>query len=235
MTPRGQHESKSNPTNHARVRAWKSLRVLDMLCNVLLGRPSSTTHMHEKPAGSDCGREHNEVAHRVLALCANFDLCSIIEVISGTLTKSDAALNETAVEKYLEELQSWTRALPEELRQSRRKDSPEGVSEWKHREKTIANVHVACSYYFTVILLTQPFLVATTIPKVERFHGRVSTPASRMKSPHVGTEPVNQMINGSHKFQELSQTCIGAARILIQMCHDAADRGILLDNMCILQ
>ena len=172
----------------------------------------------------------------MLSLTANYDLCSTIEVISRTLTRTDCALDERTVESYLKELQDWSRALPGELRQSIRKESHGGVPEWKHREEMISNVHVACGYYFAVILLTRPLLVATVVPKVQRLHGQLS--GSRPSSPVLGSESRadTQRKRGSRqKTNEFSQTCVSAAAILVQLCHDAASCDMLLDNMSILQ
>lgn len=176
----------------------------------------------------------------MLALSANFDLCSTIEVISRALTKTDSAIDESTVESYLKTLQSWTRALPEELRHSIQGESHEGVPDWKHREQTLGNVNVACSYYFTVLLVTRPFLVAAIIPKLQRIHGQTVSSGSREASPpstglNTRSGSPRSRANNGRKCQEFSQTCVGAADILIQMCHDASTRGMLLDNMCILQ
>lgn len=172
----------------------------------------------------------------MLSLTANFELCSTIEVISRTLTRTDYALDELTVENYLKTLQDWSQALPGELRRGIRRESPDGVPDWKHREETVGNVHVACGYYFGVILLTRPFLVATIIPKVQRLHGQLS--ASRPSSPLPRSGPKadshKKRVN-RQKTHEFSETCVGAAKILIQLCHDAAACDMLPDNMCILQ
>lgn len=211
--------------------------MLDLQCNAILGRPSSTAHIQDEPVLRGAGDEKE--SHRMLALNANFDLCATIEVISRTLTRTDTAVDESTVEGYLKTLQRWTRALPEELRHSIQEESHEGAPEWKHREQTLGNVNVACSYYFTVLLVTRPFLVATIIPKLQKIHNQTSSSASRATSPSTGlnTRPASpkRRANMGYRRQEFSQTCIGAADILIQMCHDASTRGILLDNMCILQ
>lgn len=212
--------------------------MLDLQCNAILGRPSSTAHIQDEPVLGGAGEEKE--SHRMLALSANFDLCSTIEVISRALTRTDSAVDESTVESYLKTLQGWTRALPEQLRHSIREESREGAPEWQHREQTLGNVNVACSYYFTVLLVTRPFLVATIVPKLQRIHGQATSSGSRATSPpstglNTRTSSPRRRANNGHKCQEFAQTCVGAADILIQMCHDASIRGILLDNMCILQ
>ena len=209
--------------------------MLDLQCNAILGRPSSTAHIHDTPALTTGTRDEGDTTHRMLSLTANYDLCSTIEVISRTLTRTDCALDEPTVENYLKELQDWSRALPGKLRQSIQRESRGGVPEWKHREETIGNVHVACGYYFAVILLTRPFLVATVVPKVQRLHGQLS--GSRPSSPQ-GSDPradTQRKRGNRQKTNEFSQTCVGAAAILVQLCHDAASCDMLLDNMSILQ
>lgn len=222
-----------------RARIWKSLRVLDLQCNALLGRPSSTTHTYDKLFPN--GVEEDRVAdHQILALDANFVLCSTIEAISQTLTKTDAALDDLTAETYLKTLQDWSRGLPEELRKPIRKDSREGVSDSKHREQTIGNLHVACGYYYTVMLVTRPFLVATIVPRLQKLHKQPSSSASRLASPQPvrpspTPDPPRERGDERRKSQQFAETCTGAATLLIQMCHEASTLGMLFDNMCILQ
>lgn len=223
-----------------RGRIWKSLRVLDLQCNALLGRPSSTTHNEYDQLPTNREEDNALADHQTLALDANFVLCSTIEAISQTLTKTDSALDDSTAESYLKMLQDWSRGLPEELRTPIRKDSREGAPDSKHREQTIGNLHVACGYYYTVMLVTRPFLVATIVPRLQKLRDERSSSAKGSLSPQLvrsspTPDPPRERGDGRKKSQQFSETCTGAATLLVQMCHDAASLGILFDNMCILQ
>jgi hypothetical protein len=159
--------------------------------------------------------------HRTLAVNASFDFSLLMEPISQKLTKQ-AALDLDAAESHLQKLRAWAKSLPEPLRQSIRKarrDVPTHV----HLEHTIGNIHVACAYYFGVMLVTRHFLIATLTPK--------------LKQPDANSSRLEDLREPSatEKATELSNVCVEAAVHLVQMCADASDRDLLLDNMCILQ
>lgn len=145
-----------------------------------------------------------------------------MEPISQKLTKQ-AALDLEAAEVHLQKLRTWAKSLPEPLRQSIRK-ARRDIPSHQHLENTIANIHVACAYYFGVMLITRHFLIATLTPTVKRSH---TVPSQRLEDLR---EP-----DSTDKTTELSGVCIEAAVHLVQMCTEASDRDLLLDNMCILQ
>ncbi|KAK0391498.1 hypothetical protein NLU13_0999 [Sarocladium strictum] len=203
-------------TARRRVSAWKSLRTLDVQCNAILGRPSSTPHVASETWRGGVGEKPT---HRSLAVNANFDLSLLMEPISQKLTKQ-AALDLDAAETHLQKLRAWAKSLPEPLRQSIRK-ARRDVPTYVHLEHTIGNIHVACAYYFGVMLVTRHFLIATLTPKLKQ-----SDPSRLEDLREAG---------GTEKTTELSNVCVEAAVHLVQMCADALDRDLLLDNMCILQ
>ncbi|KAH8173618.1 fungal specific transcription factor domain-containing protein [Sarocladium implicatum] len=205
-------------TARRRLAAWKSLRTLDVQCNAILGRPSSTPHV----ASENWRMGPDQATHRSLAVNANFDLSLLMEPISQKLTRQ-AALDLDAAEVHLQKLRAWAKALPEPLRQSIRK-APRDVPSDQHLEKTIGNVHVACAYYFGVMLVTRHFLIATLTPKVKRSHLGADQRLEDLREAE-----------GTDKTTQLSNVCIEAAVHLSQMCSDASDRELLLENMCILQ
>jgi hypothetical protein len=198
---------------------------MDLHCNAVLGRPSSTLGLGAllsrncptQPARPVAGLGHTE-----LALRANYDLCFHLEQISQVITKRSSLDIDTA-EEYLQNLREWARSLPEVLREAIAREPGQRVRD-AHRRRTIGNVHVACGYYFGVLLLTRPFLVANVCGRLQRArHGR-STSAST---------GIND--SGDLKVDDLSQTCLGAAVYLTQMCQDAASIDLLLGGESILQ
>lgn len=206
-----------------RIQAWKSLRILDVQCNAILGRPSSAPYVSTQD-------DHWQSAivgkgnHRSLALNAHFDLSLLMEPISQKLTRQ-AALDLEAAESHLQKLRSWATRLPEPLRQSISK-AKRDVSARVHQENNIGNIHVACAYYFSVILVTRHFLIATLTPQLRQSDPSATRPV-RDISLSASREP--------DKESELAKVCVEAAAFLIQMCTEASEKEILLDNMCILQ
>lgn len=145
-----------------------------------------------------------------------------MEPISQKLTKQ-AALDLDVAENHLQKLRAWAKALPEPLRQSIRK-ARRDVPNHQHLEHTIGNIHVACAYYFGVMLVTRHFLIATLTPKLRQPNARLGQKLEDFREPSV-----------TEKTTELSNVCVEAAVHLVQMCADASDRELLLENMCILQ
>lgn len=216
-----------------RVRVWRSLRVLDLQCNAVLGRPSSTILLHDSSPTDPNRTEVTPTDHRLLALEASFYLCAIFDLISQALTNTNTSLDENTAEGYLSKLRAWAQALPEELRQGMRREGRDGVPEWTHRERTIGNIHVACSYYFAVVLVTRPLIVATILPKLQELRG--TTVGGKPSPPPPPSPAATGPGSRGEKARELSHAGIEAAMLLIQTCHDASTWDILLGNMCVLQ
>jgi hypothetical protein len=133
----------------------------------------------------------------------------------------DSNMNASTAENFLQMLREWSQALPPVLRQRPRNDqSPMGPSS---REVLIGNIHVACTYYFAVILTTRHFLIQHTMPLLRR-------PAHQGAADDKGQAPRE---NG--KVAEMAHVCIDAAVYMAQMCAEASDAEVLLGNMCILK
>lgn len=114
----------------------------------------------------------------------------------------------------------WSEALPKRLRQRPHKGRETGFGS-NNREVMIGNVHVACAYYFGVILVTRQFLVQHIIPQL-RGNGKGQT-------FHQGSHEDHSRVI------QLSSVCIDAATYMAQMCCDAAEAGVFWGNMCILK
>ncbi|KAH7130918.1 hypothetical protein EDB81DRAFT_871384 [Dactylonectria macrodidyma] len=217
------HKTLPLETRSLRMRAWKSLRILDLICNAILGRPNSSPDVRLGGYETDEDIEGPSI-HRMLSLNANFESCSILEAISLKLTKENTFGVETT-EAFLQSLRDWARALPEELRQGIQKEHG-AVQGPGHREVTIGNIHVACTYYFGVLLVTRQFLVSNVTASLQR-------QKTSSRNPEEDTSSLVK--NQDQKVLELSHVCVDAAKLMVQMCHLAASSDLLLGNMCILQ
>lgn len=204
----------------------KSIRVFDIICSSILGRRGSASSLRSVDITSgDIDQENNISCHRALALRATYESCSILETVVGKFA-DDGELESSSAEHFLQLLQEWSQALPVSLRQRPRKGDKALQGDPGYREKMIANVHVAGTYYFGIILVTKQFLIQHVMPLL---HGH----ASKGKE---GQRRNDQRGNkGADAVAELSRSCIGAAIYMAQMCREAVDAGVFMGNMCIIK
>lgn len=206
-----------------RHRTGKSVRVLDLVCSSILGRPGTTLPLRKDDI-QVTDLEPGVRQHRHLSLSAAYESSSVLEVIVQKLGQ-DGRLDASTAHEFLQMLQEWAQALPQELRRQPATtftpDSPAIT-----RETTIGNIHVACTYYFGVILVTRQFLIQHIMPQLQ------------IKIPTDSSHPGNgegSHIGNSEDVEELAKLCTDAATYMAQMCCEASKTGYLLGNMCILK
>ncbi|KAL7953419.1 hypothetical protein V8C34DRAFT_318183 [Trichoderma compactum] len=191
-----------------RVQIWKSLRVLDLICNSILGRPSGTQDI--QPEAQEAMGKTELLPHTSMTLYAMFESCSIVELIAQKINR-DGILDISTTETFLQKLRSWAQGLPSTLRQLLTRDN-DGCLEDTHQQAAIGNIHVACNYYFGVMLATRQFLISEAISWLQQ-----------------------KQANRNAKARGLARVCTDSATYLVQMCHDDGTSDFLLGNMCILQ
>lgn len=173
----------------------------------------------------DISTEYTASCHRDLALRANYESCSILETVVGKVV-DDGPLNTSSAKHFLQLLTEWSQALPVSLRQRPRKGDPSQAKDPNYRERMVANVHVAGTYYFGIILITRSFLIQHVMPQLG---GGGSKAKERPRPNNEASKDTGQAI------AELSRACIGAAVYMAQMCREAVDAGVFLGNMCIIK
>lgn len=173
----------------------------------------------------DISTEHTASYHRDLALRANYESCSILETVVGKIV-DDGPLTTSSAKHFLQLLTEWSQALPVSLRQRPRKGDPTQYQDPNYRERMVANVHVAGTYYFGIILITRSFLIQHVMPQLG---GGGSKPEKRARRNDEGSKDAGIAV------AELSRSCNGAAVYLAQMCREAIDAGVFLGNMCIIK
>lgn len=239
-----------------RLRTGKSIRALDLVCSSILGRPGSTLSLRADDVyASDLagGRGDAEATprHRALALSATYEASMVLESIVHQAARdgehnSSVNMAPATAENFLQMLREWSQALPSALRRGppreERARGDGGMDEpnRRDREACVGNIHVACTYYFGVILTTRHFLIQHTMPLLRRKPAHqqsgASTPSVASgggwdgKQGHATTPS-----SSSAKVSEMAHVCIDAAVYMAQMCAEASDGGILLGNMCILK
>lgn len=216
------------------MRVAKSIRVFDIICSSILGRRSSAPSLRSVDVTTgDMDQEQNVSCHRALALRATYESCSILETVVSKFAE-DGALKPSSAEHYLQLLKEWSEVLPVSLRQRPHKSDQNSQDLPGYREKMIANVHVAGTYYFGIILVTRQFLIQHVMPQL-RGHASSLTRPSNHHHHHNTNGSKHPSANDANSTAELSRACIGAATYLAQMSREAVDAGVFRGNMCIVK
>lgn len=124
-------------------------------------------------------------------------------------------VNPATAEKFLKRLRHWNTTIPSELRHfAGIKEKTLGPPD---REMFIGATHVACTYYFTIILVTRPFLISHLISQIRR---RRRPSVERPEPSHVS---------------DLAQACLDSAMYMAKTGFMAINSMILSNNMCLLK
>ena len=146
-----------------RERAWKSLRMMDLYLSASLGRPPATSDYEGRYIRDDIPapekeeekqqqqQQQNPTPSEQLS-AAVISLCRIFERILNDIYMKQVVSVNTA-EAISDQHRAWVRTLPPVL------TIPTGKSGNDSMEDSLAAAHVFGSYYWSIILLTRPFLV----------------------------------------------------------------------------
>lgn len=159
----------------------------------------------------------NSTSTQKLAFNATFGACSLIDDMVSSLSLGND-VEAAFASRFLQELDSWSKNLPEELREFKQASA---VLIANDQELAVGCIHVACVYYFAVILITRPFMISHLM---ERLPGKA----------RLDPTPVSHFEEDSEAFQ-LAQVCIDSAIYMAQVCHEVLVSGLLLNNMCMLK
>ncbi|KAH7095838.1 hypothetical protein FB567DRAFT_41482 [Paraphoma chrysanthemicola] len=214
-----QYKHLSIESRRARLRTAKSIRVFDVICNSILGRPSSTPSLRPGHTSyvSDEVNDGSDVVYRALALGATYEIAAVLD--NAVSKSAEGVFDTAAAEKLVLALQQRSRNFPAILR--RQNDADASYS----RSVTIGNTHVSGAYYFSVILVTRHFLIQHLVPQISK-NKDVDWP-NMHNSDHGSAE--------KRKVAELADACVEAATFMAQMCHQIMQSGQMLGNMCILK
>ncbi|EKV17496.1 C6 transcription factor, putative [Penicillium digitatum PHI26] len=138
----------------ARERVWKSLRMMDLFLSASLGRPPATSDYDydtREDALISGELQHQLTADQQLS-AAVISLCRIFErILTDVYMKQVISIN--VAEMISNQHRAWVRILPTILKmQSERHET-------KLIENSLAAAHLFGSYYWSIILLTRPFLI----------------------------------------------------------------------------
>ncbi|RDW81743.1 putative C6 transcription factor [Aspergillus mulundensis] len=135
----------------ARERVWKSLRMMDLFLSASLGRPPATSDFDYDLREDEMTRRESHLPRDQLSTTV-VSLCRIFErVLTEVYMRQVVSIN--VAENISNQHRAWVRNLPTFLQmQTERLDS-------KTLEESLAAAHVLGSYYWSIILLTRPFLI----------------------------------------------------------------------------
>jgi hypothetical protein len=189
--------------------------VIDAIVNSILGRSGSLGIIQNDAVLKRMSGNIEQVPYaQATALEASFDVCPFTDELEQKLYTQDLG----STEKFLYRLRKWSKALPQELRQSPELPDPYPVSD--NREWYIGGVHVACLYYFSVILATRRFLTNSLLDAI------------RDQSPSGETTPVRGQVGRS---PEMAEVCLNAAKNLAEVAYNAMVAQQLMRNMCLIK
>lgn len=155
---------------------------------------------------------------RWMASRAVFSICSHIIELEQQIGNG-TNIDSTTAETFLQRLRKWNETLPPELRHfASMKDTTLGSAD---RELFIGATHVACTYYFTIILVTRPFLISHLVSRIRR---------RRPNDRRPSTERTD-----SSQVSDLAQACLDSAMYMAKTGYMAISSQILSNNMCLLK
>ncbi|OJZ85149.1 hypothetical protein ASPFODRAFT_61829 [Aspergillus luchuensis CBS 106.47] len=174
----------------SRRRIWHSMRNLDILSSFVLSRPRSLPLVQSMS-------EPNELnPHSAFYAIGNG--CTLLINIVDTLSNG-GLLDVPTAEGLLSQLRKWSSSLPASLRQFRSVSHGPPFLEPAARQRLVGSIHVSCLYYFAVILVTRPYLIAYLVSRL------------RGKAPdHLISDPdeASDVAIKNNKVSKLAQVCI---------------------------
>lgn len=190
--------------------------MLDTIVNSILGRAGGLPALNQDLRPRRLSHQIYDTAEsgREKAIQAIFDICPFMDELEQKECNQDTA----STEGFLHRLQEWSKALPQELRRSTEVDGP--MSATIDSEVYIGGTHVACVYYFAVILATRRFFTVFLLDQI-RDPSSANTPSTPAKV--------------DEKTSNLAYVCTNGAVSLAKVGHNAMITDQMLNNMCLLK
>ncbi|KAJ5124588.1 uncharacterized protein N7515_008413 [Penicillium bovifimosum] len=187
----------------ARERVWKSLRMMDLFLSASLGRPPATSDYDhdirdDTPAPGEAQRQltpDQQLSAAVISLCRIFE-----QILTEVYMKQVISIN--VAETISNQHRAWVRTLPTILKM------PIERPEHKSMESSLAAAHVFGSYYWSIILLTRPFLIYRVAQYIK---GKASS------------SPPSEGQNGSSRISLFADACVYSALRGLDVVNDFSD------------
>lgn len=152
--------------------------------------------------------------------------CLLLEGIVDTLGKSSNILHVPTAESLLQRLRQWSRELPQSIRQFKKFASNDYCLKPADRQALLGSIHVSSVYYFAVILITRPFLVAYLTSRL-----RGKAPDHLISDPDQASDTNLK----NNKVSRLAQVCVSSAITMVDMCIKAKASNFTFGNLCLLE
>jgi hypothetical protein len=199
------------------------LCVFDILLCAMIGRAPMTSAMDSAEEDFEDHRQRPDPKHpekcQELGL---YESARAISILKQTLL--EIYTQRSAPLGLLQRLSSKLRQMGTELPSEIRSISPAAFSDNKcpkTRQLIIRNATVACNYYFSMMLLTRPFLIACLRAK---YNKTPTTVGSEMRDGEESSE-----VDKSVKYGAM--TSFDTALKTIQLLHELYVAGVLYNNM----
>lgn len=185
-----------------RERVWKSLRILDIFLSASLGRPPATSEVDgghvswTKPS-----RDYEDIHIDGLSLSAMLRICFIFErILNEVYCRREVTAH--LVESISQQYREWTLEFPGSLKVDGLEQG-DGSPFAKLHQK-IGITHLKSSYFWSIILLTRPFLVF-----------KVSSHLKQKRKERVVDEPALHS-----PTQTFADACVDSAVRSMEIVHD---------------
>lgn len=188
-----------------RDRVWKSLRVLDLFLSASLGRPPATSEVDGgNVAWESKARVYENVRMGSSHSSAMLRICFIFERILNEVycrREVDVQLVNSISAQY----RDWNMTLEagfdiQGLTQGELAASSNGL------QQIIGLAHLKCAYYWSIVLLTRPFLVFDVSSKIQKDMDEATAPLLTKQ--------------GQADTTTLSEACVDAALRCIEVATD---------------
>jgi hypothetical protein len=183
-----------------RERTWKSVRVLDLFMSASLGRPPATSEVDGgNVSWNRPSRDYDDIQLDALNPSATVRLCFILErIINEVYCRREVSVQ--LVESISQQYRDWTNQLSEGL-QTDGLDAGDNDPDAVLR-RAIGVAHLKGAYYWSIIILTRPFLLFRV--SEERVHSSVETFAdacvdSALRSMDICTDIIHYIPGGIPK------------------------------------
>ncbi|KAJ5555438.1 Aldolase-type TIM barrel [Penicillium sp. DV-2018c] len=187
----------------ARERVWKSLRMMDLFLSASLGRPPATSDFDQDIRDDTLtpGEAQRQLTTDEQLSGAVISLCRIFEqILTDVYMKQVISIN--VAETISNQHRAWVRTLPTILKMTTER------SEHKSMESSLAAAHVFGSYYWSIILLTRPFLIYSVSQYIK---------TKARSSPASGNR------NGGSRISLFADACVYSALRGLDVVNDLND------------
>jgi Fungal specific transcription factor domain len=189
-----------------RERVWKSLRILDIFLSASLGRPPATSEVDGgNVSWTKPSRDYEDIHIDGLSLSAVLRICFIFErILNQVYCRREVTAH--LVESISQQYREWTLEFPGSLKVDgleQRDGSP-----FAKLHQKIGITHLKSSYYWSIILLTRPFLVfkVSSHLKQKRKERVIEEPALHSPTQTFADACVDSAVRSMEIVHELCQT-----------------------------